>query len=488
MNNPLSQSPRASTPDRAIGVWLLVIAAMIALMVVVGGLTRLTGSGLSITEWHPVTGVIPPLSAADWQAEFAKYQGTPQYELLNRGMGLDAFKTIYWWEWTHRLIGRLLGFVFAIPFLYFAVRKRIDGRLAVRLLILFALGGGAGAARLVDGEIGTGAGAHRRQPVSARGASGAGRHPVRIHAVDRVYLSWRTAQRGVVADPIQIARRRSDGARVRADPAGRVDGRARCGPRVLRLADLCGRLDSAGAVRPPNRGGSTISRTMRWCISSTARWVTSSRIFAIVLYVLLRRAGADRPVRMAGIHVVVIVVVQIALGRSYGRQRGAAGAGRGAPDHGAGAVRRRCFGSPMFCPILPTAAPGARVTPKLREYLILGAGVFIAVVPGVFLFPHYVGDPARARRHHARADRLRAAVHRRLAPGEKPRAGIGVSDALAVFGAVGGDQPDRLGADRRGGRCASPGRCRTSSRPCSISAGPTRCRPTASNSGANTGS
>src|SRR5690242_18121947 len=86
--------------DRAVGLWLFLIAAMIGLMVVVGGLMRLTGSGLSITEWQPVTGAIPPLSEADWQAEFAKYQGTPQYELINRAMGLAGFKAIYWWEWT----------------------------------------------------------------------------------------------------------------------------------------------------------------------------------------------------------------------------------------------------------------------------------------------------------------------------------------------------------------------------------------------------
>src|SRR5690348_13751476 len=119
--------------DRAVGIWLFTIAGMIALMVVVGGLTRLTGSGLSITEWQPVTGVIPPLNQADWQAEFAKYQGTPQYELLNRGMGLAAFKSIYLWEWTHRLLGRVLGVVFLAPFLFFLWQKRIDSRIGSRL-------------------------------------------------------------------------------------------------------------------------------------------------------------------------------------------------------------------------------------------------------------------------------------------------------------------------------------------------------------------
>ena len=102
-------------------------------MVLVGGLTRLTGSGLSITEWRPVTGAIPPLSDADWQAEFAKYQGTPQYDLLNRGMGLAAFKTIYWWEWTHRLLGRLIGAAFLFPFIWFLWRGWVEHRLKWRL-------------------------------------------------------------------------------------------------------------------------------------------------------------------------------------------------------------------------------------------------------------------------------------------------------------------------------------------------------------------
>src|SRR5258705_398145 len=130
--------------DRGVGLCLSAIAAMIGLMVMVGGLTRLTGSGLSITEWQPVTGVVPPLSDAAWQAEFAKYQGTPQYELLNRGIGLAGFKAIYWWEWTHRLLGRLLGVVFLIPFLVFLRQGRIDRGIATRLVIIFLLGAAQG--------------------------------------------------------------------------------------------------------------------------------------------------------------------------------------------------------------------------------------------------------------------------------------------------------------------------------------------------------
>jgi cytochrome c oxidase assembly protein subunit 15 len=126
---------------RAVGWWLVAVALLIAAMVVVGGLTRLTGSGLSITEWHPVTGIVPPLSEQAWQSEFAKYQHIPQYQLEHRGMSLSDFKAIYWWEWTHRLLGRLIGFVFLLPFLYFAATRAIPRAGIPRMVLLFALGG-----------------------------------------------------------------------------------------------------------------------------------------------------------------------------------------------------------------------------------------------------------------------------------------------------------------------------------------------------------
>lgn len=113
---------------------------MVLAMVLVGGATRLTESGLSITEWQPVTGVIPPHSPAQWQAEFEKYQQIPQYRTLNRGMSLDAFKTIFWWEWSHRLIGRLIGVVFLLPLVWFLFRGWIGPRLRARLWLIFGLG------------------------------------------------------------------------------------------------------------------------------------------------------------------------------------------------------------------------------------------------------------------------------------------------------------------------------------------------------------
>ena len=121
-------------------VWLFGIAALVLLMVVVGGATRLTGSGLSITEWRPVTGVLPPLSDAGWQAEFAKYQHIPQYQLVNRGMPLGEFKALYWWEWGHRLLGRIIGLAFAVPFVALLALRRIPKRLIWRCLAIFALG------------------------------------------------------------------------------------------------------------------------------------------------------------------------------------------------------------------------------------------------------------------------------------------------------------------------------------------------------------
>ncbi|MCJ2138165.1 COX15/CtaA family protein [Methylobacterium sp. J-026] len=125
----------------AVRTWLYVIAALVVAMVAVGGATRLTGSGLSITEWRPVTGAIPPLSEADWATEFAKYKDTPQYSILNQGMGLSAFKVLYGWEWGHRLLGRLIGLVFFLPLIVFWWQGRISRRLGVGLLGLGVLGG-----------------------------------------------------------------------------------------------------------------------------------------------------------------------------------------------------------------------------------------------------------------------------------------------------------------------------------------------------------
>lgn len=145
MNGNLLAIDQTGDHRRAIRVWLYAVAAMVLAMVLVGGATRLTESGLSITEWQPVVGVLPPINEAQWLAEFHKYQAIPQYHELNRGMSLDAFKTIFWWEWTHRLIGRLIGVVFLLPLLWFLWRGRIGPGLRARLWLIFGLGALQGA-------------------------------------------------------------------------------------------------------------------------------------------------------------------------------------------------------------------------------------------------------------------------------------------------------------------------------------------------------
>jgi cytochrome c oxidase assembly protein subunit 15 len=137
-------APRPSRPG-AIANWLLAVACLIVLMVVVGGITRLTESGLSITEWKPLTGVIPPLNAEQWQAEFDNYKRIPEYQQLNQGMTLAGFQAIFFWEYFHRLLGRLIGVAFAVPLLWFAAKRAIPRGYGWRLVALLALGGLQGA-------------------------------------------------------------------------------------------------------------------------------------------------------------------------------------------------------------------------------------------------------------------------------------------------------------------------------------------------------
>lgn len=138
-------APMSAASRRAVRIWLFALAALVFAMVVVGGATRMTGSGLSITEWRPVTGAIPPLNAEQWTAEFEKYRQIPQYRLLNKGMSLDEFKTIFWWEWGHRQLGRFVGLVFAAGFAFLVLRGHLRGRNALIALGLGALGGLQGA-------------------------------------------------------------------------------------------------------------------------------------------------------------------------------------------------------------------------------------------------------------------------------------------------------------------------------------------------------
>ena len=132
---------RAGDRSRAVAAWLFVCAGLVFAMVVVGGVTRLTGSGLSITEWKPIMGALPPMNTADWQEAFEKYRTIPQYAQVNAGMSLAEFQGIFWWEWAHRFLGRIVGVVFALPFAVFLILRRLPQRLIVRCAVLLGLGG-----------------------------------------------------------------------------------------------------------------------------------------------------------------------------------------------------------------------------------------------------------------------------------------------------------------------------------------------------------
>ena len=141
----LSATRRQAADRRAIGLWLLGVAGMVWVMVALGGATRLTGSGLSIMEWAPLSGALPPLSQAEWQRLYDLYRTIPQYQIVNQGFGIEGFKEIFWLEWAHRLWGRLIGLAFALPLAWFWLRGRIPAGFKGRLLLLLALGGAQGA-------------------------------------------------------------------------------------------------------------------------------------------------------------------------------------------------------------------------------------------------------------------------------------------------------------------------------------------------------
>ena len=127
--------------QRQIAYWLLTCCVLVFAMVIVGGITRLTGSGLSMVEWKPVYGILPPLNDEDWQLLFEKYQQTPEYQHVNIGMDVEGFKSIFWLEYLHRILGRIIGLVFFLPLLYFWLRKKIPMGLKPKLIAMFVLGG-----------------------------------------------------------------------------------------------------------------------------------------------------------------------------------------------------------------------------------------------------------------------------------------------------------------------------------------------------------
>ncbi|MCC6838426.1 MAG: COX15/CtaA family protein [Bacteroidia bacterium] len=129
-----------NNPQKAIIMWLLIGCFLIYAMVVIGGITRLTHSGLSMVEWNMIVGSLPPMSDADWQIPFEKYKLSPEYQIINNQFSLEEFKSIYWWEYIHRFLGRTIGMVFILPFIYFLIRKRFDKVLLRKMLVLLALG------------------------------------------------------------------------------------------------------------------------------------------------------------------------------------------------------------------------------------------------------------------------------------------------------------------------------------------------------------
>ena len=174
MNSPAVPSPSRPPPGAApvpapVGWWLLACAALVFAMVVVGGVTRLTGSGLSMVRWHPVTGVLPPIGEDAWRQEFNAYRASPEYRLVNRGMTLAEFKRIFWVEYAHRALGRGVGVAFLVPFLVFLAMRSIPRHLVPRLVGVFVLGGAQGGARVVHGQERAGRRA-AGEPVPARGA------------------------------------------------------------------------------------------------------------------------------------------------------------------------------------------------------------------------------------------------------------------------------------------------------------------------------
>jgi heme a synthase len=207
-------------------------------MIAVGGLTRLTDSGLSITEWRPVTGALPPMSAEAWQAEFEKYREIPEYQLQNKGMSLEEFKVIYWWEWGHRQLGRVIGLVWFVGFAGFAVARQIPPGWTGRLFLPGRAGRAAGGDRLVDGFLGP-----ERRPggcgkLPAGDASGAGLRDPGLLAW-YVFLLGRSEAElmtGAARAGGQAVRAvdRADAFRLPADPAGRAGGGDRRGPRLSR--------------------------------------------------------------------------------------------------------------------------------------------------------------------------------------------------------------------------------------------------------------
>lgn len=296
--------------DRAVVVWLALTTMLVFAMVVVGGLTRLTDSGLSIVEWRPVTGAIPPLSDAQWLVEFEKYRASSEYALQNRGMGMDAFKVIYWWEWGHRMLGRVIGLVYALPLVAFWLMGRIPPDLRVRLVVLLGLGG-------LQGAIGwwmVASGLVNRVDVS--------HYRLAVHlgmAALILTLLWWTLRD--VVDRAAVRARVSGFAALAAGLTGLVFAQILLGALVAGLD--AGRIHTGwplieGRLLPPDYG--TLSPWWRDALETRGSVQFHHRIggyvvgvFGVVVGVLAWRAGSPA-VRRAGLVAGAAVAAQVALG------------------------------------------------------------------------------------------------------------------------------------------------------------------------------
>ena len=265
---------------RALRLWLVSIAILVLAMILVGGATRLTDSGLSITEWKPVTGVVPPLSDSDWQEAFDAYRQIPEYRSLKQGMSLDQFKTIYWWEWGHRFLGRLIGVVFLVPFLAFWIAGLYPKAAAAPSRWPLPAWRTARRGRLVHGEERPRR-PHRCQPVPARRPSRHRRADLRLHALAHPSASAGEGGAGAIA-------RRGLGRRHRArphlppDPGRRIGRRPR---RWRRLQHLAGDQWGLGAGRA-RRARALVPQSVREPADGAVRPPPAR---------LSRGAGDDRP-------------------------------------------------------------------------------------------------------------------------------------------------------------------------------------------------
>ena len=255
---------------RAVRVWLIAMAALIFAMVLVGGATRLTESGLSIVEWKPVAGTLPPLNETQWNAAFEAYKTIPQYRELNAGMSLSEFKTIFWWEWSHRLLGRFIGMAYFFPFLFFLWRGAFTPDLKKRLWIIFGLGGLQGAVGWWMVASGL---THRTEVSQYRLAT----HLMLALAIFAaiVWTLRRLSERPVIARPLPRLTTTSvvlAGNDLRADLFRRTRRRPAGRARLQHLAGDRRRIDPVrrAAVFRRRRGGAISSITRSPCSSAIA--------------------------------------------------------------------------------------------------------------------------------------------------------------------------------------------------------------------------